>query len=158
MHRAGFRGQRRRELWAISSEDSSLCSQKLLNASAVSGQKPPLTNGGNGERAPLTNGGNGESPPLAPAVNGDGPKSVGAPDVRDSSGRFVKGNPGGPGNPHIRRVARLRTILFDSISDDDFRLIVARLAAVKGFRRAPLDPGSARSNDRQTPVVRKNGR
>jgi hypothetical protein len=35
-------------------------------------------------------------------------------------------------------VARLRTILFDSISDDDFRLIVARLAGrAKAFGELP---------------------
>jgi len=29
-------------------------------------------------------------------------------DGRDARGRFTKGNPGGPGNPHARRVAALR--------------------------------------------------
>ena len=79
---------------------------ETVNASAVCGQPSPLPNGGNGDGAPLANGGNGESEPLPPVLNGDRSPSVAAPDVRDSRGRFVKGNPGGPGNPHGRRVER----------------------------------------------------
>jgi hypothetical protein len=46
---------------------------------------------------------------------------------RDARGRFIEGNPGGPGNPHARRIAQLRSILLESISDDDFRYVVRRL-------------------------------
>jgi len=48
------------------------------------------------ETLPSTNGGNG-SPPTAP---GDG---------RDPrTGRFLKGWKGGPGNPHLKKLARIR--------------------------------------------------
>ena len=36
---------------------------------------------------------------------------------RDASGRFAKGNPGGPGNPFARRVAAIRSALLDAVDD-----------------------------------------
>src|SRR5437867_2627409 len=41
--------------------------------------------------------------------------------VRDASGRFVKGNPGGPGNPFARRVAALRRALINFVTVDDMK-------------------------------------
>src|SRR5439155_3124311 len=38
---------------------------------------------------------------------------------RDANGRFVKGNPGGPGNPFARKVATLRRALIDFVTGDD---------------------------------------
>ena len=46
---------------------------------------------------------------------------------RDAGGRFAKGNPGGPGNPYARRVARLRSLMLEAVSDDDLKAIVAAL-------------------------------
>ena len=46
---------------------------------------------------------------------------------RDASGRFVKGWKGGPGNPHARRVADIRSVLMSAVSDDDLRAIVSTL-------------------------------
>ncbi len=54
--------------------------------------------------------------PTAPSGNG-----------RDASGRFAKGNPGGPGNPHAQKVARLRSALLNAVTEEDIRLIVAKL-------------------------------
>ena len=54
-----------------------------------------------------------------PSTNGD--------NGRDAGGRFAKGNPGGPGNPFARRVARLRSLLLDAVSDDDLRAVVAKM-------------------------------
>ena len=54
--------------------------------------------------------------PSAPTGNG-----------RDSSGRFTKGNPGGLGNPHAKRVARLRAALLEAVTEEDIRAIVAKL-------------------------------
>lgn len=48
-------------------------------------------------------------------------------DGRDSRGRFAKGNAGGPGNPHARRVAALRTTLIREVTRDDIRAIVRKL-------------------------------
>src|SRR5262245_58814958 len=41
--------------------------------------------------------------------------------VRDANGRFVKGNPGGPGNPFARKVAALRKALVNFVTVDDMK-------------------------------------
>lgn len=46
---------------------------------------------------------------------------------RDASGRFVKGWKGGPGNPYVRHVAAIRSVLMSAVSDDDLRAIVSTL-------------------------------
>ncbi len=46
---------------------------------------------------------------------------------RGAGGRFTKGNPGGPGNPYVRRVANIRSVLMSAVSDDDLRAIVSTL-------------------------------
>src|SRR3954464_6081965 len=40
---------------------------------------------------------------------------------RDVHGRFIKGNPGGPGNPFARKVAALRKALLDAVSEQDMK-------------------------------------
>ena len=54
---------------------------------------------------PSTNGGNGRGP----------------------AGRFSRGNAGGPGNPHARCVARLRSALLRSVKPADLRDVLATL-------------------------------
>ena len=49
------------------------------------------------------------------------------PSPNGSNGRFAKGNAGGPGNPYARRVARLRGLLLDAVTDEDLKAIVAAL-------------------------------
>lgn len=44
---------------------------------------------------------------------------------RDARGRFAPGNPGGPGNPHARQVARLRAALLEAVTPADVREIIA---------------------------------
>ena len=46
---------------------------------------------------------------------------------RDASGRFVKGWKGGPGNPHARQVAAIRSVLMSAVSDDDLVQMVRAL-------------------------------
>ena len=46
---------------------------------------------------------------------------------RDSSGRFVAGNKASRGNPLGPMVAKLRSCLLNSVSEDDMRAIVAAL-------------------------------
>jgi hypothetical protein len=48
-------------------------------------------------------------------------------ECRDSNGRFAKGNPGGPGNPYARQVARMRVRALDSVSGDDVEAILAKM-------------------------------
>ena len=62
------------------------------------------------------------------------PSPIGPIGGRTSSGRFAPGNPGGPGNPFAQRVARLRSALLESVTDDDLKAIVQ---AVVGRPRRP---------------------
>ena len=48
---------------------------------------------------------------------------------RTDTGRFAKGNPGGPGNPHGRRVADLRAALLDAVTEADIRAVARSLVA-----------------------------
>src|SRR5262249_26870752 len=73
------------------------------------------------------------SPPAAVAENITG---------RDATGRFAKGNPGGPGNPYYRRQAQLKRILLESVTEEDVQSVVqvllglaksGDLAAIKLF-------------------------
>lgn len=62
------------------------------------------------------------------------PFTNGANPLRGPMGRWAKGNPGGPGNPHVRKVASLRSSLFNAVSATDMRKVVKRLvsAAIDG--------------------------
>jgi hypothetical protein len=53
---------------------------------------------------------------------------------RTVTGQFVAGNPGGPGNPHARRVAALRVAMLDAITPDAMAAIIGTLmnAAMNG--------------------------
>ena len=52
---------------------------------------------------------------------------------RKSNGQFAKGNPGGPGNPYARRVARLRATLLDAVGENGLADIVqGMVTAAKG--------------------------
>lgn len=43
---------------------------------------------------------------------------------RDARGRFAAGNVGGPGNPHAHRVAKLRSIMLEAVTQKDMREVV----------------------------------
>ena len=43
------------------------------------------------------------------------------------TGRFAPGNPGGPGNPHAGRIAKLRSALLEAVTAEDVREVVAAL-------------------------------
>ena|SRR5687767_5777799 len=55
--------------------------------------------------------------------------STNGPNGRGMGGRFAKGNAGGPGNPHAKRVAQLRSALFRSVKPADLREVIAALLA-----------------------------
>ena len=46
---------------------------------------------------------------------------------RDAKGRFASGNSGGPGNPHAKRIAKLRSALLGAVSAADMKAIVRQL-------------------------------
>jgi hypothetical protein len=52
---------------------------------------------------------------------------------RDAQGRFMSGNPGGPGNPYGRRVAELRKIMMECVTDAEMRIIVGQLMVKAKF-------------------------
>jgi hypothetical protein len=58
------------------------------------------------------------------------PPQRGPAEGRDARGRFTKNNKGGPGNPFARRVASLRQVLLDTVTDDDMRAIAEELIAL----------------------------
>jgi len=69
------------------------------------------------DTTPLTNGENGSTP------NHTEEKSP----IRDNKGRFLPGNPGGPGNPQAHNIAAWRKALADSISADDIADVAMQL-------------------------------
>ena len=56
---------------------------------------------------------------MAPSANGS--------NGRDESGRFLPGNPGGPGNPHAAQVGRLRSALLGAVTPEDMRAVALAL-------------------------------
>ena len=68
--------------------------------------------------------------PATPAGAIDNPLSKGekgASADRDERGHFRKGWKGGPGNPRNKQVAKFRGMLYDSVTDDDFRAVCQAL-------------------------------
>jgi len=51
---------------------------------------------------------------------------------RNSKGQFAKGNPGGPGNPYARHVARLRASLIEAVGDGLKDIVQGMVTAAKG--------------------------
>ncbi|MFO0842648.1 MAG: hypothetical protein U0797_09680 [Gemmataceae bacterium] len=50
-----------------------------------------------------------------------------APEGREGNGRFTKGNAGGPGNPFARRVAQMRSLALQVVTDDDLSAILKKM-------------------------------
>ncbi len=74
------------------------------------------------------------TPRQAPEGNGTPPADAPSPDTshkdkgdRDSRGRFVAGNKGGPGNPFARRTAALRQAMLDAVTPEDVQAIVRQM-------------------------------
>ncbi len=53
--------------------------------------------------------------------------------ARDNKGRFMKGNPGGPGNPFARQVAMLRSVLVNTVRPEDMKRIAQDLVVQAKF-------------------------
>ena len=97
--------------------------------------------------------------PETNAANPQQPPSEG----RDASGRFAKGNAGGPGNPYPRRVAALRQALLECVTEDDIRAIAkavieeaktGNVAAAKLIFQYVLGkPDSAANLDMSAPIA-----
>ena len=47
--------------------------------------------------------------------------------IRDAGGKFVPGNPGGPGNPLAKRVNQIRARILAQITREDLNEIIAKL-------------------------------
>jgi hypothetical protein len=59
---------------------------------------------------------------IAPSTNGDNGLQA-----RDEKGRFLQGNPGGPGNPHAAAVGAWRAALVNAVTADDVRKVIGIL-------------------------------
>jgi len=60
-----------------------------------------------------------------PSTNGD--NGNGPVAIRDAKGRFLQGNPGGPGNPQAGNVGRWRQALAEAVSAEDLAEVTRRL-------------------------------
>jgi len=60
--------------------------------------------------------------PLANRTNGKSVESW-----RDEKGRFVKGNPGGPGNPYSKQIAEFRRAIYRALTPEDIEAFVKRM-------------------------------
>lgn len=89
----------------------------------------PGTNGSNGRAGEHLNG---HAQPTVPTVTTEvnGNRDHGA------DGRFTPGNRASCGNPFNRRCARLRSLLFDCVSDEDIKKIARQL--VKAARQGDV--------------------
>jgi hypothetical protein len=87
---------------------------------------PPSPNGSNGHANGHANG----TAALAESLPGTAalpaPPAAGG---RDAHGRFARGNRGGPGNPHARRVAELRSALLEALTPERMRALAESLYA-----------------------------
>jgi hypothetical protein len=55
------------------------------------------------------------------------PEAAAEPTGHDERGRFTYGNEGGPGNPFARRVAQLRKVMLECVTDKEMEVIVCEL-------------------------------
>jgi hypothetical protein len=52
---------------------------------------------------------------------------------RDAGGRFLKGCPGGPGNPFVRQIALLKSALYEALTAEEIAAVVqAMLEKARG--------------------------
>jgi hypothetical protein len=47
--------------------------------------------------------------------------------IRDERGRFLKGAPGGPGNPQARAISEWRSVLASAVTKQDLRAVIDKL-------------------------------
>jgi len=50
---------------------------------------------------------------------------------RNSNGQFAKGNPGGPGNPYARRVAKLRSAMLNAVESEMVHIVQSLIDSAK---------------------------
>jgi len=60
-------------------------------------------------------------------MTGQPPSPNGADGRDQTTGRFLPGNKGGPGNPFASKVARLKSALLEAVDEQDVRDVVASL-------------------------------
>ena len=95
----------------------------------------------------------------APSRNGDNEPAA----ARGSNGRFLKGNPGGPGNPNAAKVVAHKRAVLDAVTPADIRRIMRKMVwrALRGDVRAAqlvldytVGPAKQRTQLRAYPVAR----
>jgi len=87
------------------------------------------------------------------------PPTPNVPNGRTPNGRFAKGNPGGPGNPHARRIAQFRSAVLGAVTPEDLDEVVrglldaaksGDLAATKLLLDRTLGKATAQKDDTET--------
>lgn len=58
------------------------------------------------------------------------PSPNGSVGQRDASGRFARGNAGGPGNPYAKQVGALRSAMIGAVTPDDLAAVMAKLVTL----------------------------
>jgi len=82
-------------------------------------------------------------PPAAPPGPTAANSAPTEPAGRDSSGRFCRGNQGGPGNPFARKTAALRQALLDTVTAEDLQAIVRQLIQQAKEGDVSVAPGAS---------------
>lgn len=88
-----------------------------------------------------------------PAKKTEKPEDPG--DLRDSNGRFLKGRKGGPGNPHLRKVAEYRRAIAEAIDTNQVAEIINRLGDIANGRATRLVPGKDDSEREESPTFQE---
>ena len=56
---------------------------------------------------------------------------------RDEHGRFAPGNPGGPGNPHAKKVGKLRTAMLNAVTEAELTAVIKKLVELAKSGNVP---------------------
>jgi hypothetical protein len=80
-----------------------------------------------GKSGCLTMPGRGIDAPRSPDESSPLPASNSPLVGRQANGKFAKGNPGGPGNPHARETARILQLMKSEVSDEDILDLTRKL-------------------------------
>ncbi len=56
---------------------------------------------------------------------------------RDEHGRFAPGNPGGPGNPHAKKVGKLRSAMLNAVTEAELTSVIKKLVELAKSGNVP---------------------
>ncbi len=65
------------------------------------------------------------------------PLPNGSNGYRDASGRFARGNAGGPGNPYAKQVGSLRSAMIEAVTPSDLKAVTRKLIVLAKSGNVP---------------------